>query len=548
MNHHFNLADLFELVADAVPADREALVVGDRRYTYRELEERSNRLAHYLAQRGIGAGDHIGLYLYNCSEYLEGMLACFKLRAVPININYRFVLDELYYMFDNADLRGAIHGREFIPNLLDLRDRFGSSPPLLIAVEDGSDEPLDELGVVEYESVLAAADAHRNFAERNDEDLFILYTGGTTGQPKGVMWPHKDLIMGCFNGLGLYPGEQPISNPEEAAERAANGFHMRSLPLAPMMHGACWWYSCITLLQGNTLVINSHRSLDGEQVWDLVEQEKVNGISFVGDAMAIPLLDALRAHPDRWELSSVLSIGSGGAVFSESVQRGLAEFVPQAMLTNTFGSSETGNQGADDGSELSAGLGRIERSERADVITEDDRFVVPGSGEMGYLARSGWLALGYYKDPEKTARSFRKVGGKRWVLTGDLATVDKDGGIVVFGRGSNCINSGGEKIFPEEVEEAIKSHPAVFDVLVVAAEDPRFTERVAAVVQLREGEQLSLAALQQQCRKHVAGYKVPRELHLTDHIHRTPSGKPGYAWASEIVRSGSHLAESLPIS
>ena len=537
-----NIADLIEITVDTVP-EREALVCGERRLSYADLEQRANRLAHFLQSRGVMPGQHVGLYLYNCNEYLEGMLACFKIRAVPININFRYVSEELAYIIDNADLIALIHGREFIPLISEV---LGESSKLrdFIFVEDGSSEEPKTIGAVAYEEALEGQSPERDFAQRLEDDLFILYTGGTTGLPKGVMWPHKDLIYGSFGGFGYFHPDGPIQEAEDMRVRIKDGFPMHGMPLAPMMHGACWWYACIGLCNGHTLVLNPNRSLDGEQVWDIAEREKVNGISFVGDAMAIPLLDALRAHPDRWNLEGLFSLGSGGAVFSESTQAEFKRIFPDIVITNTFGSSETGMQGADDGTGSKAGgLGRIQRGEHADVITEDHRFVAPGSAEQGYLARSGYVPVGYYNDPEKTAKTFITLDGKRWVLTGDLATVDKEGGIIIFGRGVNCINSGGEKIFPEEVEQAIKAHPGVYDALVVAAPDERFTERVAAVVQPRDGSRPSLAEIQEECRKHIAGYKVPRELHFTDHIGRTPSGKPNYHWARQIVSGRGHFVE-----
>ncbi len=538
----FNIADFIEIAADTVP-EREALVCGEQRLRYADLERRSNCLAHFLESRGVGPGQHVGLYLYNCNEYLEAMFACFKIRAVPININFRYVSEELRYIIDNADLVTLIHGQEFIPCISEAQeDRSGVHT--FVCVEDHSSEEPESIGALAYEEALAGQSPERDFPARSEDDLFILYTGGTTGLPKGVMWPHKDLIFGSFGGFGFTHPDGPIKKPEDMRARVKDGFHMRGMPLAPMMHGACWWYACIGLCSGHTLVLNPNRSLDGEQVWDIAEREKVIGISFVGDAMAIPLLDALCAHPGRWQLEGLISIGSGGAVFSETVQEEYRKIFPNIFITNTFGSSETGMQGVDDGTGgKGGGLGRIQRGEQADVITEDHRFVEPGSGEKGYLARSGYVPIGYYNDPEKTAKTFITVNGKRWVLTGDLATVDKEGGIIVFGRGVNCINSGGEKIFPEEVEQAIKAHAEVYDALVVASRDERFTERVAAVVQPRENCRPSLTSIQEECRKHIAGYKIPRELHFTEHIGRKPSGKPDYRWARQIVSEHKHLVE-----
>jgi acyl-CoA synthetase (AMP-forming)/AMP-acid ligase II len=461
------------------------------------------------------------------------MLACFKIRAVPINVNYRYVKSELLYVLKNADLVGLIHGREFIPPILDVRDR-ARKLSTFVAVEDGSEEDLSAIGAIPYEDAVAAGSSDRDFGDRADDDLFILYTGGTTGMPKGVMWPHKAVFYAGMGGAGYYHPDGPIEKPEEIGERARTSHPLVSMPLAPLMHGACWWYACVGLLSGHKVVLNPKKSLKGEDVWGVVEKERVNALGIVGDAMAIPLLDALRKNPGRWGLGSIFNIGSGGAVFSEAFQQEFKHYFPNCFITNTFGSSETGSQGGDTG-EGSDGLGSIVKGDHSDVITEDHRFVEPGSGEKGFLARSGHTPIGYYNDAEKTAKTFISIEGKRWALTGDLATVEADNRITVFGRGSNCINTGGEKVFPEEVEQAIKSHSSVLDALVVATPDPRFSERVTSVVQLRDGEALELGELQEHCRQHIAGYKIPRELHVVDKIERSASGKPDYKWAKTVA-------------
>jgi len=540
----FNLADMFELVADEVP-DRDALVCGASRATFAELERRANRLAHYMAGRGIGPGDHVGLYMYNCNEYMESMLACFKLRAVPVNVNYRYLREELLYIFDNADMVACIHQREFSSHIAAVRE---SAPKLgtLVSVEDGGAEDREAIGAVEYESAMARQSDARDFGERDDDDVFLLYTGGTTGMPKGVIWPHKSLFYAALGGGGWFHPDGPIKQPEQIVSRIGD-FPIVGMALAPLMHGACWWYACIQLLAGNTLVLSPHRSLDGARVWDIVAREKVNAISIVGDAMAIPLLDTLKENPDKWDLSSVFSVGSGGAVFSESKQREFRDFLPNVFITNSFGSSESGNMGFDSGEKKSGenGLGNVVRSDFMDVIAaaegEPHRHCEPG--EMGIFARSGYIPAGYYNDPEKTAKTFVEVDGRRWLLTGDAAKLEEDGSITVYGRGSNCINSGGEKIFPEEVEQALKAHPDVFDCLVVDTPDGRFGSKVTAVVATRSGNRLTLAEIQRHARGHLAGYKVPRELHLVGEIPRAPSGKPAYPRAREIALSREFIAD-----
>ena len=543
MNKHFNLADLFEMVADHVP-ERDALVCGENRATYSKLEERANRLAHFLISQGIGAGDHVGLYMYNCNEYIEGMLACFKIRAVPINVNYRYVDDELSYIFENSDLVACIHHREFIQHIDNMKGKIFKLK-LFIAVDDFSGEDLEKINAVSYETVLAESSPKRDFIEREDNDLFILYTGGTTGMPKGVMWPHKNVFFAAMGGAGFYHPDGPIKVPEEITTRITEK-PIVGMALAPLMHGACWWYACIQLLIGGVVVLNPARSLIGEEVWEIVEREKVNGLSIVGDAMAIPLLDAVKANPKRWNLSSIFSVGSGGAVFSNSKQAEFKKYFPDVFVTNAFGSSESGNMGMDSGNRKSeGGLGNVVRSEFMDVIIEAEN----NNGlarhadltEMGIFSRSGYIPVGYYNDEEKTSRTFVTVDDKIWLLTGDEARLENDNSISVYGRGSNCINSGGEKIFPEEVEQALKAHPDIFDALVVGTPDERWGSKVTAIIATRDGKILSLLSVQSEARKHIAGYKVPRELHIVDSVPRAPSGKPAYPEAKKIALNKNFL-------
>jgi acyl-CoA synthetase (AMP-forming)/AMP-acid ligase II len=537
----FNIADLFEMVADKVP-EREALICGDTRLTFAQLEERANRLAHFLKNQGIKAGDHVGLYMYNCTEYLESMFACFKLRAVPINVNYRYVKDELLYIFDNANMVACIHHREFIPAIEEVRQ---AAPDLkmFVVVEDGTNHDLSRIGSFQYEGAIHQGSPARDFSQRSGEDLFILYTGGTTGMPKGVMWPHENVFFAAMGAGGHFSPLGKCVVPEDIKTRVGD-FALCGIALAPLMHGASWWYACIQLLAGNKLVLNHNRSFNGDQIWEIVEREKCNAVQIVGDAMAIPLLDSLNANPDKWDLTSVFNVGSGGAVFSEAKQAEFKKHFPNCFITNAFGSSESGQMGMDGGNKKTeGGLGNVVKSDFMDVIIEDEtpmRHANPG--ETGIFARSGHIPLGYYNDPVKTAKTFITLDGKRWLLTGDAAKLEDDMSISVFGRGSNCINSGGEKIFPEEVEQALKAHPDIFDALVVATPDPRFGSKVTAVVSVRNNKQLALADIQEEARKYIAGYKVPRELHLAAEVKRSPSGKPDYKWAKEYALSGKGLA------
>lgn len=537
MSKSFNIADLFEMVADKA-GEREALICGDYRATYTQLDQRANQMAHYLSSQGIKAGDHIGLYMYNSGEYLEAMLACFKIRAVPINVNYRYAGEELSYIFNNADMVACFHGREFVPTIEAIKADIPNLKTF-ISLDDGFDEDISRIGSVDYYDAVKGQSTERDFEARSDDDLFILYTGGTTGYPKGVMWPHKNVFFAAMSGGGAFSG-QPCEVPEDITDRM--GEHpMGGIALAPLMHGASWWYSCIMLLAGNKLVLNHNRAFKGEDVWGIVEAEKLNLVQIVGDAMAIPLLDALAENEGRWDLSSVFNVGSGGAVFSEAKQQAFRDAFPNCFITNAFGSSESGQMGADSGKKKEgedSGLGNVTKSEFMDVIvTEGEgapRHAKPG--ETGIFSRSGYIPRGYYNDEKKTAETFIDVNGTTWLLTGDEAQLEEDGeSMTIFGRGSNCINSGGEKIFPEEVEQALKAHPDIYDTLVVATPHDRWGSQVAAVVSVRGGKALTLENVQEEARKHIAGYKVPRELHIADEIKRLPNGKPDYTWAKEFA-------------
>ncbi len=529
----FQIADLFEGVADAV-AGRTALVCGDKRRTYAELDQRATQLANALAARGIGSGDHVGIYLYNSAEYIESSIACYKLRAIPINVNYRYVEEELIYIFNNADLKAVIFGQEFTPRIANIKDQC----PLLklcISISDESGEDISAIDAIEYEALLATGSTERAFEARSGSDIYILYTGGTTGMPKGVMWPHENLFFRAL--LGGDPGgyQGAVTSPEELVQRAANGYELCTMPTAPLMHGACQWSCFIALLGGQKIVLSSTKSFDAMHTWELVEREKINTLSFVGDAMARPLIDALEGN--ERDLSSIFALGSGGAVFSESLQSAFKQRFPNAMIVNSFGSSETGFQGSSD-DKKDGGLGNVKLGPHNAVIADDHSFVQPGDGRKGILSLRGHTPIGYYKDEKKTAETFVNIDGQVWVLSGDIASIDEDGTIVVYGRGSVCINTGGEKVYPEEVEAALKAHPAIFDTLVVAVPDERFTNRVAAVIQLRPGHELSLEDMQAHCRTKISGYKVPREMHFCQEVKRQPSGKPDYKWAKAYAESG----------
>ncbi|MFE7852982.1 acyl-CoA synthetase [Streptomyces sp. NPDC057403] len=532
----YNLADLFESVVDVVP-DREALVYIDhpgtgaeRRLTYAELDAAANRVGHHLIDAGIRPGEHLGLHLYNGIEYLQTVFGCLKARIVPVNVNYRYVEDELVYLYRDADLAALVFDAEFdarvaaaLPQCPRLRH--------LVRVGGGAE---GVLAAVPFTGAEASGSPERGFPARSGDDQFIIYTGGTTGMPKGVMWRQEDLF---FSGLGGgAPTGEPVKKPEELAERvAAGGSGITFFPTPPLMHGTSTLTSLIGFNFGQRVVI--HRKFVPEEVLRTVEKEKVTSISLVGDAMLRPLVDALAGPMKGTDCSSVFSVSSSGAVLSETVRRQFQELLPHAVLLNNYGSSESGFNGtatADSGAGQSF---RIRVNSRTQVVDPATREPV-AAGEVGRVAQCGHVPLGYYNDPRKTAETFFDKDGERWVLLGDMATVDEEGVVTVLGRGSQCINTGGEKVYPEEVEQALKSHPDVYDALVAGVPDAKWGNHVAAVVQLRDGAaRPSLEDVQTYCRTHLAGYKIPRQLVITDAIRRSPSGKADYRWARDVAEA-----------
>ena len=519
----FNLADLFERVADTVP-DRVALAAGDRRLTYAELDARANRFAHHLRAHGVEVGAHVGIYAHNRAEWFESMLGCYKARVVPINVNYRYVVDELRYLFDNADLVALVYEATFSSTVAAVQ---ADAPRLahFVVIDDGAERAEGPAQAVEYEVALdAAPDTRDGLTPRAPDDLYVLYTGGTTGMPKGVMWRQEDIFFAALGG-GNYGGP-PITRPEAISD-ALGEHQMTTLALAPLMHGNAQWTSLVTMFGGNKLVLFTERRYDADAIWDLAERETVNTISLVGDAMARPLVDALA---QRSAPASLVAVVSGGAILSPSIKAEIQARLPSVMVLDSFGASETGANGAVD---VTASGPRFRMNEWTTVIGDDFGPIAPG--EIGLLARRGHVPLGYFKDAEKTAATFVEVDGVRWAVPGDRAVIEDDGTITVLGRGSQSINTGGEKVFPEEVEAVLKAHPAVFDVLVVGVSDPRWGEHVSALVQPRDGMAVTLDDVQTHCRAHLAGYKAPRTLTIVEHIERTPAGKPNYRWARELA-------------
>ncbi len=531
----YNFADLWEATWPLV-ADREALVCGPQRRTYAQLAERANRLAHHLRANGIGVGDRIGLFLRNDAAYLEAMIAAFSLRAVPVNINHRYTGPELAYLLEDSGSVALLVHRTLTGAAAGVPGGLGRLRTVLV-VEDPDPGSVDgdvaELsGAVGYEEALAASSSDPVSVQgRSGDDEYLMYTGGTTGMPKGVQWRQEDAFFACIGGGDPMRLQGPVGSPAELAERIVPGFVY--LPVAPLMHAAAQWTTWSWLLCGGKTVLMPGR-LDPEAVWQAVQDHGVNTITVVGDAVGRPLVATWEAQPDRWDASSLFAISNGGGPMSASLKQRLAELFPGRSILDGFGSSESGAQGAQrlqPGDQVS-GLARFTPGPGTTVFDHDLRPVVPGSGVIGRVAQTGRIPVGYLNDPEKTAATFREVDGVRYCFTGDLATVEDDGTIQLLGRGSQCINTGGEKVFPEEVETVLVDHPAVADVLVVGVPDERWGSAVTAVVEPVAGvAPPTLEELRAHLRDELADYKHPKHVVVVDRVQRSPAGKADYRWA-----------------
>ena len=531
-----NLAALHEAVAAAVP-DRECLVWRDRRLTWAEVTDRTRRLAAVLREHGLGIHDddpdrpgwvsphdHIALYLHNGNEYLEGMIGAAKARCASVNINYRYVADELRHVLTDSDTRAIVFHGAFAPTLAEVLSDLPRLH-LLLQVDDGTGQPLLD-GAVRYEDALA--DATPWVApDLSPDDLYILYTGGTTGLPKGVLWRQADFLAAC---LGLARTTDDLVS----MARAAN---LRVLAAPPFMHGAAHWNAISAWCGGGTVVVQDRPSrLDPDDILRTVAREEVTSLLIVGDAFARPLVDALRTG--RHDVGHLRYLLTGGAVLSASVKEELLALAPGLRIVDVLGSSETGRQGVhtSDG-RRGASTGTFERSPTAAVLSEDlTRALEPGDPELGWLAQGGRVPLGYLGDPDKSARTFPTVAGQRFAVAGDRARLLADGAIELHGRDSVTINTGGEKVFAEEVEQALKRHPAVFDAVVVGRPSERWGQEVVAVVQLRtDGPEPTDDELRATASAHLARYKLPKDFVRVDQVERSPSGKPDYRWAASIL-------------
>jgi fatty-acyl-CoA synthase len=540
----FNLPDVFDTVTAEHP-DRECLLWGDVRMTFAQMQDRSRRLGAYLRSRGLGAHrergelaghesgqDHLGIYLYNGNEYLEAMLGAFRARVAPFNVNYRYVEDELVYLLNDSDCRALVYHETFAPTLTAVLDRLPGIG-VLIQVADGSGHDLLP-GAVDYETVVAASPPELDVRPSPD-DLYILYTGGTTGMPKGVLWRQHDIYMSAMGGRAMFTWDV-VDSYDDVAKRARDTTSpLRFMTLPPLMHGAAQWASFIGLNGGNTVVMPANtRRLEPAEVWRTVQDVRATSITTVGDAIARPLVEELERGD--YDVSSLLGIGNGGAPLTPTIKERLLAQLPNAIVSDSVGSSETGAQMSHFSTTGSVSTGRFAPAPGTVVVDEDmTRVVRPGHEGLGWLAQEGWVPLGYYGDAEKTARTFPVIEGVRYAVPGDRAQHLEDGQIELLGRDSVTINSGGEKIFAEEVERAIAGHPAVHDVVAVGRPSERWGQEVVALVELTPGTAASEDEIVAHAGQSIARYKLPKAVLFLDRIQRSPAGKADYRWAKAQV-------------
>ena len=545
-----NIADLFEHAVDAVP-DNPAVKVGEEAITFADLEAEANRLAHYLAAQGIAPGDHVGIYAKNSIEHVVAVLAVVKIRAVCINVNYRYVEGELNYLFDNADLVALIHERPYAPLVARCFPKHDTLRTVVVmpdAIDADDNSDVSSYDGVLWVDALTGQSTERDFGERSPDDLHIIYTGGTTGFPKGVMWRHEDFWRVLGGGIDFYSGE-PLEEMDQS--RQAPDPRMVTFPLSPLMHGGAQAGLLMHLFAGHLTILEPR--FDAARTWEIVDREGVQLMFMTGDAMARPLIEEYEraaAAGTPYDGSSLFAIASSAAIFSPPVkQRWMAAF-PNAVFTDSVGASETGFQGMgmQDKDHISTDGPVVGLGPSSVVISDDGRVLdMSDVGAVGRLGRGGSVPVGYYKDPEKSAKTFWEIDGQRYSVPGDFARIEEGNRVTLLGRGSNCVNTGGEKVYPEEVEMAIKGHPAVYDCLVVGVPDEQFGQAVAAVLELRDGESVDLDGLRDYLREHLSGYKLPRSVVVVDQIPRNATGKAQYPRAKEMVLAGNAAPEGTSV-
>ena len=542
METHF--ATLWENISDVVP-ERKALICGNIERTWKEYDERAARLASLLTKNGLGDNSKVGLYLHNSNEYLEAQYSIFKIKGVPINVNYRYKEDELVYLLDNADAEAVFYQGCYASQIESIKEKL-PKVKVFIQVNDGTTE-LPEFSV-DFEDSISNNDPMER-QERSGENIYMLYTGGTTGMPKGVMYNHEGFVSGMLK-TGTAWGLLPIA-PEELENTTgfdldivpglvknleeSNGLIV-SLPACPLMHGTGMWLGAlIPLSVGGTVVTIPQLGLDPDLLLKETENHKVNNLVIVGDAFAKPIRDSLdkaKGEGNPYDISSVNMMISSGVMWSSEVKEGLLAH-HEMLLVDAMGSTEGGMGSSIASRENPAPTAKFTLNPGVIVITDEGKLVEPGSGEMGLIGTSGLVPEGYYKDEKKSAATFKEVDGVRYSFPGDYALVEADGSITLLGRGSNCINTAGEKVYPEEVEEAVKRHPDIYDCLVVGVEDDRFGQRVVALASFKEDNIVEEADLISFTREHLAGYKLPKQVLFVDEVMRAPNGKANYKWAKQ---------------
>ena len=542
METHF--ATLWENISDVIP-DRKALICGNIERTWREYDDRAARLATLLSKNGLGDDSKVGLYLHNSNEYLEAQYSIFKIKGVPINVNYRYKEDELVYLLDNADAEAVFYQGCYASQIESIKEKL-PKVKVFIQVNDGTAE-LPEFSV-DFEDSISNNDPMER-QERSGENIYMLYTGGTTGMPKGVMYNHEGFVSGMLK-TGTAWGLLPIA-PEELENTTgfdldivpglvknleeSNGLIV-SLPACPLMHGTGMWLGAlIPLSVGGTVVTIPQLGLDPDLLLKETENHKVNNLVIVGDAFAKPIRDSLdkaKGEGSPYDISSVNMMISSGVMWSSEVKEGLLAH-HEMLLVDAMGSTEGGMGSSIASRENPAPTAKFTLNPGVIVITDEGKLVEPGSGEMGLIGTSGLVPEGYYKDEKKSAETFKEVDGVRYSFPGDYALVEADGSITLLGRGSNCINTAGEKVYPEEVEEAVKRHPDIYDCLVVGIEDDRFGQRVVALASFKEDNVVEEADLISFTRDHLAGYKLPKQVLFVDEVMRAPNGKANYKWAKQ---------------
>jgi acyl-CoA synthetase (AMP-forming)/AMP-acid ligase II len=536
----WNYATIWETAAEQLP-DHPAQVQGERRITWAQLDRRADGVARTLLDAGARQQDKVAQYLHNAPEYIESMFAAFKAGLVPVNTNYRYADDELLYLWDNSDAVAVVFHGVFTERIERIRARL-PRVRLWLWVDDGSGPCPD--WALAYETAAAAA-TDRVMAPwgRGDDDLLLMYTGGTTGMPKGVMWRQDSLIraLGPVTGAHFTAPEVDYTPVREAMSTPGTP----TLPGSPLMHATAQFICLLTMNQGGTVVLLEHRHFDVVELLDTVEREKVSTLIIVGDAFARPMAATLDDHPGRWDLSSLAIVTSSGVMWSQETKDALLKHHPGVLLYDSLGSSEAVGLGASvSAAGATAGTARFTLGPNARVVGDDGKDVLPGSGDMGRVALKGHTPVGYYKDPIKSAETFVQIDGDTYSMPGDYAIVELDGTLTLLGRGSVCINTGGEKVFPEEVEEVLKLHPAVVDAVVVGLPDMTFGEAVTAVVETRNGDHVDGADLIAHVKGKLASFKAPKSVVRVDTIGRAPNGKVDYKRMKAYA--GEQLGVALP--